>query len=59
MWEKLQGYKTYIVAIASITGALAAYVNGTINIAELLQAISVALLSMTIRHGITTSGEQK
>lgn len=59
MWQSLQGYKTYILGVATITGALAAYVNGTINAAELLQTITTALLGMSIRHGIATTGESK
>lgn len=55
LFAKLSGYKTYIVSVGAIMTALGAYLNGAMNVTDLIFAITGALGMSTIRHGITTS----
>ena len=57
----LQGYKTYLTAIAAITGALASVASGSIDLGDAVQLIVAAVLAVTLRAGIKseTSGEDK
>lgn len=50
----MSGYKTYIVGIAAVLGAVSAYLNDPSTLSVDLQAILTAVLGMTIRHGVTT-----
>lgn len=54
--SKLNGWKTYIVAIGGILTAVGTYMNGAIDIKTLLEAIWAGVIAMTVRHGITTTG---
>ncbi len=54
MLAKLEGYKTYITAAVAIVGAVGGYLTGTITLDSALHAVLTAVLSMTIRHGIST-----
>lgn len=51
----LSGKKTYLVALASILGAVIAWVGGTIDTATLLKTIVELILAMTLRAGIGKS----
>ena len=48
----LDGYKTYIVCAAAILTAVAAYLNKSISLTELVSAIFAALGGITLRQGI-------
>ncbi len=48
----LQGYKTYLTAIASITGALASLATGALELGDAVQVIITAVLAVTLRHGV-------
>ena len=48
----LQGYKTYLTALASITGAIASVATGNLAIADAVQVIITAVLAVTLRSGI-------
>ncbi len=48
----LQGYKTYLTALASITGAIASVATGSLDVAEAVQVIITAVLAVTLRSGI-------
>jgi hypothetical protein len=50
--SKLNGYKTYIVAAASVVYALVSYWNGTLDGGQAQDMVQTALLGLTIRHGI-------
>lgn len=50
--EWLKGKKTYIVAISTIVGAVAAYATGTIQVKEMIAAIVGAIMVMTTRAGV-------
>lgn len=54
----LKGYKTYIVAGITIVSAVGACLAGDTSITDALQLIIPAILSMTIRHGITTEANK-
>lgn len=54
----LKGYKTYIVGGIAIVGAVGAYLVGDTSITDALQIIVPAVLSMTVRHGITTEAKK-
>jgi hypothetical protein len=55
----LSGFKTYIVGVVAIIGAIGAYLSGDLTIAAAAQAILTAVLGMTIRSGITTEAAKK
>lgn len=52
----LSGYKTYIMAGATVIGAVAAYLVGDETLQQALEIIVPAILAMAIRHGISTTG---
>lgn len=53
--DKLNGWKTYLVAAAAIISAVAGYFTGALTIAQMIEAIFAAISTMTIRHAITTT----
>lgn len=53
--EFLAGKKTYLVAISTIIGVLISWINGQIELAEMLRLIVEAILVITIRAGISKS----
>ena len=57
----LQGYKTYLTAIATVTGALASLATGALELGDAVQVIITAILAVTLRSGIKaeTKGEDK
>lgn len=50
----LSGWKTYIVSVGAIITAIGSYLNGAIDLSQLVEAIFLAIGAMTIRNGITT-----
>jgi hypothetical protein len=48
----LTGYKTYIVGMLAVLGALGGYLDGDLTLVAALNLAVPALLSMTVRHGI-------
>lgn len=48
----MSGYKTYLVAFATVAGALASYFAGSITLEQALSLIVPAVLAATVRHGI-------
>ena len=48
----LSGGKTYLVCAGAIITAIVAFVNGTIDVVQLVQAIFTAVAGMTIRAGV-------
>lgn len=54
----LNGYKTYIVAAATIFFAAAQYWNGATNETSMILTILGALGLGAVRHAISTTGEQ-
>ena len=53
----LQGYKTYLTALASITGALASLATGALELGDAVQVIITAILAVTLRHGNKTESQ--
>lgn len=51
----LQGYKTYLTAIATVTGALASLATGALELGDAVQVIITAVLAVTLRHGVKTA----
>ncbi len=51
----LVGYKTYITALLTIIGAIAAYAIGDAPLSDTVQLVVTSVLGMTIRQGITSS----
>jgi hypothetical protein len=49
----LKGYKTYIVGGITVISAIASYLVGDANIADTIQLCVTAVLSMTVRAGIS------
>ena len=49
----LKGYKTYIVGTLTALGAIAGYLVGDASLADAIQLAVTAVLSMTVRNGIT------
>jgi hypothetical protein len=54
----LNGYKTYIVAGATIFFAVAQYWNGASSETSMILTILGALGLSAVRHAISTTGEQ-
>lgn len=50
---QLQGYKTYLVAASAVLAAVIAWVNGEVETANFFHLLLTAVLSVTIRAGIT------
>ena len=44
----LQGYKTYILAVGAIAGAIAKYADGTLNEESFAAAVVAALMACTL-----------
>ena len=51
----LKGKKTYIVAAGSVVGAAWGAYTGQLSMADAIQIAVPAILSATMRHGISTS----
>lgn len=49
----LKGYRTYILGSLSILGAIAAYLVGDASLADSVQLVVTAALSMTVRAGVS------
>lgn len=56
MFEKLRewlsGGKTYLICASAILTAIIAFINGNMEIADLVKAIFVALTAITLRAGV-------
>ncbi|HJW41374.1 MAG TPA: hypothetical protein VJ476_09135 [Rhizomicrobium sp.] len=52
----LSGYKTYIVASLAVLGALGGWLDGDLTLLAALNLAVPALLAMTVRHGIASTG---
>lgn len=52
---KLQGWKTYIVALIAVLTALVGYLNNQIDLPTFISAIFLAVQTANIRHGVTTT----
>ncbi len=52
----LSGYKTYIVGTLAVLGAIGGCLDGDMTIVAALNIAIPALLAMTVRHGIATTG---
>lgn len=52
MMKYLQGYKTYLTALATITGAIASYAAGAVELGEVVNLVVTAILAVTVRHGV-------
>lgn len=51
--EWLSGKKTYIVALAGILAAIAAYASGELDLAQTIQAVLASLGLSTLRAGVS------
>jgi hypothetical protein len=49
----LKGYKTYIVGVLALLGALGGYLDGDLTAANAIQSAVAAVMAMTIRAGVT------
>lgn len=47
------GYKTYILGVVAIIGAIASYLVGDLALADAIQLVVTAGLGMTVRAGIS------
>jgi hypothetical protein len=56
MFGLLKGYKTYIVGAVTVVGAAASFLVGDTDVAQTAQLIVTAVLGMTVRNAIGTSG---
>lgn len=54
MFGILSGYRTYIVSLTTIIGAIGGCLAGTVSMPDAVQLTVTALLGMTIRNGIST-----
>ncbi len=52
--NKINGVKTYVVALGAILTAIGAYMNGAMDLDTCIQTVFGALAAASIRHGITT-----
>lgn len=52
--EKIKGYKTILMSVASIIGAIIAWSTDTMNLSDAIQIIVTSILAMTIRAGISS-----
>lgn len=55
--DVLKGKRTYLVAIAAICTAWAAFAAGTIGLGEAVAATFAAISTMTLRSGIASAGD--
>lgn len=55
--EFLKGKRTYLVAIAAICTAWAAYASGTIGLGEAVAATFAAVSTMTLRAGVASAAD--
>lgn len=51
----LNGYKTYLTAAAAILTATVSYLDHHITLAQLIEAVFLAIQTANIRHAITTT----
>ena len=56
---KLNGWKTYLLALALLCYAAGGYASGNIDAAQAATAIKEALALAFIRHGINKVGNNK
>jgi VIT1/CCC1 family predicted Fe2+/Mn2+ transporter len=54
--QKLQGKKTYLVAVAAVLGIVIAWISGEQASDEAVKGVIAALLAMTLRAGIGKQG---
>lgn len=52
----LIGYKTYIVGVLAVLGALGGWLDGDLTALAALNLAVPAVLAMTVRHGVATTG---
>jgi len=50
----LSGYKTYLTAAAAVISVLIGLANGTIDMAQAIEALSAAGLFVTLRHAVAS-----
>lgn len=55
----MSGYKTYIAGIAAILTGVAGFLKGGVQLPDLIEIVSTALIGMGIRHGVTTEAAKK
>lgn len=55
LFNKLNGWKTYITAAATVLGALSAYLNHNITLDKMILISLAAIQTANIRHAITTT----
>lgn len=53
MFGILKGYKTYVVALLAVIGAIAGVLTGDVELAAGIQLGVTAILGATLRHGIS------
>ena len=53
----LKGKKTYLIALAAIIGAIAAYANGDMTLLQMAEAIFIACGGASLRAGIAKIGQ--
>ena len=53
--KMLSGYKTYIVGVLAVLGAVAGYLVGDAALADSIQLVVTAILGMTIRNGVAST----
>jgi energy-converting hydrogenase Eha subunit A len=51
----LSGYKTYLVALASIAATIVGLVNGTIDIPQAIEAFTASTIFATLRHAAASN----
>ena len=51
----MNGWKTYLAALAAIVSAWAAWSQGALDLAQAFQATITAVLAATVRHGVSTT----
>ena len=55
LWDKIKGWKVYILGVGAILTAIGTFMNGTIDAKTMGEMIWAALVAMGLRHGITTT----
>lgn len=56
--DKLNGYKTYIIAVLSIAGLWGGYLQGSLDLQSAINGTITALSAAAIRHGIKTDAKE-